>query len=69
MGLYLENQATQSILLKPVSKKIIRAVEDTRKAVEGATDGWDDDGKAEVLATLDSIEQKVKAASKPPAAK
>lgn len=69
MSLYLENQATQSILLKPVSKKIMRIVEDTKKAIQAATDGWDEDSKAEAIATLESIEQKVKASSKPPAAK
>jgi hypothetical protein len=31
MSLYLDNPATQSILLKPVSRKVIRALEDVRK--------------------------------------
>lgn len=65
MTLYLENQATQSILLKPVSKKIIRAVEDMKKSIQNATDGWDEDSKAEAIGTLDTIEQKIKASTKP----
>ena len=33
MSLYLDNPATQSILLKPISKKILKALEEIRKAV------------------------------------
>ena len=69
MSLYLENQATQSILLKPVSKKITRAIEDTKKEIQSATDGWDEESKSEATSKLESIEQKIKNSSKPPAAK
>ena len=64
MGLYLDNPATQSILLKPVSRKVVRAIEDTKKEVQAASEGWDDESKAQTLSVLDAMEQKVKASSK-----
>jgi conserved oligomeric Golgi complex subunit 3 len=35
MGLYLDNPATQSILLKPVSRKIVRATDEVKKGSPG----------------------------------
>ena len=64
MGLYLDNPATQSILLKPVSRKILRATEEVKKEVQASTNGWDDESKSEALTIVASIEQKLKAAVK-----
>ena len=65
MGLYLDNPATQSILLKPVSRKIVRAIEDAKKAVQNASEeGFNVESKTQTLAVLDGMEQKVKASSK-----
>jgi conserved oligomeric Golgi complex subunit 3 len=64
MALYLDSSATQSILLKPVSRKIVRATEEVKKEVQAATDGWDEESKSEALATVASIEQNVKASVK-----
>lgn len=70
MGLYLDNPATQGILLKPVSRKVVRAIEDAKKEVEIATDGWDEESKAQTVSVLETVERKIKASSKsPPAAK
>ena len=69
MGLYLDNPATQSILLKPVSRKIVKALEEAKREVQGGSEGWDDETKGETLATLAGIEQKVKSSSRAPAAK
>ena len=69
MGLYLDNPATQSILLKPVSRKIVRALEEVKKEVQAATEGWDEESKGETLSSIATLEQKVKASSKAPAPK
>jgi conserved oligomeric Golgi complex subunit 3 len=61
MGLYLDNPATQSILLKPVSRKIVRATDEVKKEVLAATDGWDEEAKSETLATVALIEQSLRA--------
>jgi len=63
MALYLENPATQSILLKPVVRKITRAVDDSRKFIGDAVDGedgWDEGTREEVLTALRTIETAVK---------
>jgi hypothetical protein len=68
MSLYLENPATQSILLKPVSKKIVKASEEMRRWVNKCEDGdndWADDKRASILLKFDSLEQTVKKFSKP----
>jgi hypothetical protein len=67
MGLYLDNAATQSILLKPVSRKITRAIEEARKNLEKVVDGengWDTALRIEVLGLMDKIETAIKQAAK-----
>lgn len=66
MALYLDNPATQSILLKPVVRKITRAVDDSRKFIEDAVDGedgWDEGTREDVLAALATIETAMKSGS------
>ena len=68
MGLYLENPATQSILLKPVSRKIIKASEELRRWVSKCEDGdndWDDEKRSDILQKFDALEQSVRKFSKP----
>jgi hypothetical protein len=63
MALYLDNPTTQSILLKPVSKKISKGTEEIRKAVNEMTDGnlgWDETIRADVLRIIDDLEKSVK---------
>jgi len=63
MSLYLENPTTQSILLKPVSKKISKGLEEIRKAVNGMTDGnagWDETNRADILGIIDDFEKVAK---------
>lgn len=67
MGLYLDNPATQSILLKPVSRKITRGLEEAKKEVNSASEGWDEETRLATIATINALEQKVKASSKAPA--
>jgi len=67
MSLYMDNAATQSILLKPVIKKIVRVLEDTKKfisecAVEG-NDSWSEGAKEEVFKCIEEIEIMIKTAS------
>lgn len=65
MGLYLENPATQSILLKPVVRKITRALEDARRFVGEAVDGecgWDPEVRAQVMDMMQGVEGIVKGA-------
>ncbi len=63
MALYLDNAATQSILLKPVSRKVTRTLEEARKyivlAIEG-DNGWDALKRSNVLSLLDQIENGMK---------
>jgi hypothetical protein len=66
MSLYLDNPATQSILLKPVIRKITRAVEDIRKytgQVPDDVNGWDPIVRSDLLKQLDEIEKIKKGAS------
>ncbi|CAB9508404.1 Golgi complex subunit 3 [Seminavis robusta] len=64
MGLYLDNPATQNILLKPVSRKVVKAIDEAKKEVNGASEGWDEETKSGILTALGSLEQKVKAFAK-----
>lgn len=67
MGLYLDNPATQSILLKPVSRKVTRALEDLRKLTNImviGVNGWDDDKKGQVMELALLLEQSIKAATR-----
>jgi hypothetical protein len=63
MKLYLNNSTTQSILLKPITKKIFKGLEEVRKVVNDVTDGnlgWDATMRADVLCIVDDIEKSVK---------
>jgi len=63
MSLYLENPTTQSILLKPVSKKISKGLEGIRKGVNGMTNedtGWDESTGADILKLINELEKIVK---------
>jgi hypothetical protein len=65
MSLYLDNAATQSILLKPVSRKICKGLEEIRKAacdVADGENGWDDSIRSEILLLIDDLEKAVKKA-------
>uniref|UniRef100_A0A7S1YZ74 Conserved oligomeric Golgi complex subunit 3 C-terminal domain-containing protein n=1 Tax=Trieres chinensis TaxID=1514140 RepID=A0A7S1YZ74_TRICV len=65
MALYLENPATQSILLKPVVRKITRALDEGRRFAGEAVDGefeWDPSLRATVLAKFREIETTMKGA-------
>ena len=68
MGLYLENPATQSILLKPVNRKIVKASEEMRRWVSKCEDGdndWNEEKRTSILEKFDSLEQIMKKFSKP----
>ena len=60
MNIYLNNNATQNILLKPILRKIYRAVEDTKKFIlEFTSDGefgWNTDGRSEISTLMEDIE-------------
>jgi hypothetical protein len=63
MGLYLDNPATQSILLKPISRKVTKSLEETRKFTTQAVDGvngWDETIRGQIFLLLDEIDKKVK---------
>jgi len=63
MSLYLENPTTQSILLKPVSKKISKGLEEIKKGVNGMTNentGWDESIRADILHIINDLEKAVK---------
>jgi conserved oligomeric Golgi complex subunit 3 len=67
MALYLDNPGTQSILLKPVSRKVARAVEDLRKMVAkvaGDESGWTSDMREKAEESLQAIEQAIKKSAK-----
>jgi len=68
MALYLDNPATQSILLKPAGRKLTRATEDARKLIDRIPDGengWDAEKRAAVLQLIDSMEQVTKKVTRP----
>lgn len=61
MALYLDSPATRSILLKPVSRKIARLVEEARQFVGQSVDGengWNAEIRANVLQRLDDMERR-----------
>jgi len=64
MAAYLESAAAQSILLKPVMRKISRALEDLKRFLtdieECESNGWNDISKADTLGSVREIEQFVK---------
>ncbi|KAL7443203.1 hypothetical protein ACHAXM_008832 [Skeletonema potamos] len=65
MKLYLENQTTQSILLKPVVRKITRALEEARRFIDEVPNDendWDIELRVEVLKSASAFEARVKAA-------
>jgi hypothetical protein len=65
MSLYLDNPATQSILLKPVTKKVSKGLEELRRAVCEMTDGensWDGSIRSETLLIIDDLEKVTKKA-------
>ena len=68
MALYLDNPGTQSILLKPASRKITRSVEDLRKILSktGGNEetGWDNGQRERAEDLLLAIEKAIKASSK-----
>jgi conserved oligomeric Golgi complex subunit 3 len=65
LKLYLENPGTQGILLRPVSRKVTRAVEELNRTVSSVKDGeldWDADKRtlaAQLLADMDGTMKKV----------
>lgn len=66
MALYLDSPATRSILLKPVSRKIGRLMEEGRQFVAQAEDGengWTAEIRANVLEQLNDVERVVKKVS------
>lgn len=67
MCLYLDNPATQSILLKPIARKISKGLEEVRKHACETTDGvngFDETIRGEVLLLIDEVEQRVKSSAK-----
>ena len=68
MALYLDNPATQSILIKPIAKKISKGLLEIRKFVsttEEGVHGWDEILRGETLALLDELEKLTKESLKP----
>lgn len=67
MSLYLDNPATQSILLKPISKKVLKGLDEIRKAACETTEGengWDDSTRSEILLIIDDLEKSIKKAAR-----
>ena len=68
MKLYLDNPATQSILLKPISRKISKGLDEIRKVVTSGVvsgeNGWDESNQGEVLILIDEVEKKLKMSTK-----
>jgi hypothetical protein len=65
MALYLDNPGTQSILLKPASRKITRAVEELRKLVAQIKEnGWTEERKANAEEQMKLVEQTVRKTAK-----
>lgn len=66
MKLYLENSSTQSILLKPVVRKITRALEEARRFIDEVPNDendWNTELREEVLKSASAFETRVKAAT------
>jgi hypothetical protein len=67
MALYLDNPATQSILLKPISRKATKALEEARKFISqtvDGTNGWDETSRGKAFMLIDEIDKGVKTAAK-----
>jgi hypothetical protein len=64
MSSYLENIATQSILFKPVIRKVTRGLEELRKLSHIADIGWDDTTKGQVIELTHMLEETMKVATK-----
>ena len=63
MALYLENPATQTILLKPISRKVTKALEEGRKYISqtvDGTNGWDETKRGQMFMLVDEIDAMVK---------
>jgi hypothetical protein len=63
MKLYLENQSTQNILMKPVVRKISRALEEAKRFIDEVPNDendWDAELRAEVLSIATNFETRVK---------
>jgi hypothetical protein len=64
MGLYLEHSGTQSILLKPVIRKIMRAMEESKRVMDTRlTDdqhGWDASLRSEIKELMSTIDTTLK---------
>jgi len=63
MSLYLDNPATQSILLKPIAKKISKGLDEIRKVaseIEDDVNGWDETIRGEIFMCLDDVDKKLK---------
>ena len=63
MTLYLENTATQGILLKPAVHKLTRSLEEAKRFIGEVPDGengWDADVRDEVLKSVVVLESRVK---------
>jgi len=64
MSVYLESAATRSILLKPVTRKISKSLEDAKRFVtdveEYEANGWDSTTKAQVLDSAQDLESLLK---------
>lgn len=69
MTLYLENPTTQTILLKPISRKIMKLLDAIRNAVMLVNDvncGWDVTRKSQVIGNIDEIEKNIKKIGRSP---
>jgi hypothetical protein len=63
MALYLDNPATQSILIKPIAKKISKGLTEIRKfatMIDDGVNGWDEISRGETLALLDELDTQLK---------
>ncbi|GKY91274.1 hypothetical protein MPSEU_000099900 [Mayamaea pseudoterrestris] len=60
LKLYMDSAGTQSILLKPVIRKITRSIEDIRKLISQMPDGeleWSDEKRQAATELMDAIDQ------------
>ena len=66
MTLYLENTATQGILMKPVVRKITRTLDEAKRFIGEVPDeenGWESNVRDAVLKLIEEYESKVKVAT------
>ena len=69
MKLYLESTATQSILMKPVVRKITRTLEESKRFISDIPDGengWDAETRSEVINMCERLEAKVRESTSKP---